>query len=191
MVLIDWVVIALILIFCVFGMLFGFGKGLKFFTGGIIGIIISIFVCYALGGLVYKLGFVQDLLNNFRGVLEAKDNVFCKFLLLIQIDIIVYYVALFIAVTIIRIIIVRIIKRIVEIENTFLIIINKAVGVIFFVVVFFMLLLLVFWIISIIGGGTAASFTENVSQSKIGLDKLYANNPFMTIIDVIKTRVAK
>ena len=175
MVFIDWVVIALIIVFCIFGMLFGFGKGLKFFSGGIIGIIISLFICYALGGLIYNFGFVQDMLNSFRGVLDAKGNGFCRFLLLIQIDIIVYYVALFIVVTVARIIIVRIIASIAEIENIVLIIINKAFGVILFVVVFFILLLLVFWVISLIGGGTAASFTQTVSGSKIGLDELFRN----------------
>ena len=189
MVLVDWVIIGLLIVFCIFGMLFGFGKGLKFFTGGIIGIIISILVCYALGGLIYKWGFVQDILGKLIGALKAKNNGFCNLLLKIRIDIIVYYVALFIIVTIARIIIVRIIKNVVEIENVVLIIINKFFGIVLFVGVFFMLLLLVFWVVSLIGGGTAESFTNTLSQSKIGLKWLYDNNPFMTIIKVIKIKI--
>ena len=191
MILADIIIIVLLVIFCLFGMLFGFGKGLKFFTSGFIGLIISIFVCYALGGLIYKLSFVQDILNSLRGALEKKGNGICNFLLKIQIDIIVYYVALFIAVTIIRIITVKIIQSIVEIENLGLIIINKAFGIVLFVGVLLFLVLLVFWVISLIGGGTAESFTQTLARSKIGLDKLYANNPFLTIIKVIKIRITK
>ena len=189
MVLVDWLILGLLIVFCIFGMLFGFGKGLKFFTGGIIGILISIFVCYALGGLIYKLGFVQDLLNKFIEVLANKKNGFCNFLLKIRIDIIVYYVALFLIVSIARIIIVRIIKNVVEIENVVLIIINKFFGIFLFVGVYFMLVLLVFWVVSLIGGGTAASFTNTLSQSKIGLKWLYDNNPFMIIIKVIRIKI--
>ena len=187
----DWLVIALIIVFCIFGMLFGFGKGLKFFTGGIIGIIISVFVCYALGGFILKLGFVQKMLTSFCNTLDAKGNGFCRFLLLIRIDVIVYYVALFIIVSLARILIVKIIKSVVEVENMALIIINKAAGVILFVVVFFMLLLLVFWIISLINGGVDGSVYASLKDSKIGLDSLYASNPFLEIIKFIKIRIVK
>lgn len=186
---IDWVIIALILVFCILGMLFGFGKGLKFFAGGIIGIIISIFICYMLGGAIYNIGFVSRALDSFRNSLASKNNAFCNILNKIHIDIIVYYVALFIVVTIIRIILVRLIKRFFEIENVVLIVINKFFGVILFVGVFFVMLLMVFFVISLIGGGTASSFYAKVSQSKIGLDLLYENNPFLTIIYVIKYRI--
>ena len=186
---IDWVIIVLILIFCILGMLFGFGKGLKFFTGGIVGIIISILICYMLGGAIYNIGFVQNGLTNFRASLASKGNTFCDILNTIHIDIIVYYVGLFIAVTIIRIIIVKIIKNIVEIENMVLIIVNKFFGVVLFVGVFFIMLLIVFFVSSLISGGAEGGLYAQVSQSKIGLKELYENNPFMTIIQVIKIRI--
>lgn len=186
MILADWIIIGLMVLFCIFGMLFGFGKGLKFFTGGIIGFIISIIVCYALGGLIYNIGFVKDALGSMNSAIAKNGNGFCKFLLNIHIDIIVYYVALFILVTIARIIIVRIIKSVVEIDNMALIIINKTLGVIFFVGVFFMLLLMAFWIVSLIGGGTEANFMAKLAGSKVKLDYLFEHNPFMTIIRVIR-----
>ena len=189
MILADWIVLGVILVCCLLGMLFGFGKGLKFFTGGIFGIIISIVVCYALGGLIYNFGFVQDGLNSIRIALAKNGNGFCKFLLNIHIDIVVYYVGLFIAVTILRIIIVRIIKSIVEINNVVLITINKAMGVVLFVGVGFMVMLFVFWIISIIGGNTEANFLLKLSGSKLKIDWLFEHNPFMTIIKIIKIRV--
>lgn len=187
MILADWIVIGLAALFAIFGMLFGFGKGLKIFTGGIFGIIISVIVCYALGGLIYHISFVQKILESFRNVLINNGNGFCKFLLKIQIDIIVYYVALFIVVTILRIIIVRIIKSIVEIDKMFVIVLNKSLGVIFFLGVLSFMLLFVFWIIALIKGPNIADF-PSLAGSKLKLDWLYENNPFTTIVKVIKAR---
>lgn len=189
MILMDWIAIGLLAVFCLLGMLFGFGKGLKFFTSGIFGIIISIVVCYALGGLIYNFGFVQDGLNSMRDALAENGSGFCNFLLKIHIDIVVYYVALFIAVSIIRIIIVKIIKSIAEIDNIVLIILNKAFGVVLFVGVLFMLTFFAFWIISLIGGNTEADFILKLSGSKLKLDWLFEHNPFMTIIKVIRLQI--
>lgn len=189
MILADWIAIGLVVVFCILGMLLGFGKGLKFFTGGIFGFLISFVVCYALGGLIYNIGFVADLLNSFRDALAGKDSGFCNFLLKIHIDIVVYYIALFIVVTILRLIIVRIIKSIAEIENVFFIIINKTFGVVLFVGVLLMLSFIAFWIISLIGGDTEANFIAKLSGSKLGLDKLFEYNPFMTIIKAIKIQI--
>lgn len=189
MILADWIALALVAFFGVLGMLFGFGKGLKFFTGGIFGFFISVIVCYALGGIIYNFGFVQDGLESMRVALAENGSGFCNFLLKIHIDIVVYYVALFIAVTIIRLIIVRIIKSIVEIDNVFLIILNKTFGVILFVGVMFMVTLLVFWIISLIGGSTEADFLLKLSGSKLKIDWLFEHNPFMTIIKVIRLEI--
>ena len=187
--LIDWIILVLILIFCILGMLFGFGKGLKFFTRGIIGFIISIFICYALGGIIYNISFVAKALDSFRNALAGKGNAFCRILLKIQIDIIVYYVALFIVVTILRIIIVHILKHIFEIQNVVVIIINKFFGVILFVGAFFVLLLLTFFVIGLIQGETGSFYFDYLSDSKLGLDWLYEYNPFMKIIYVIRYRI--
>ena len=189
MIIADWIVLGLIAFFCLLGMLVGFGKGLKFFTGGIFGFIISIFVCYTLGGLICNFGFVQDLLSSFRGVLEANGNGFCNFLLTIHIDVIVYYIVLFLVVTILRLIIVKIIASIVEIENVFLIMLNKTFGILLFVGVLFIFTLFVFQIISIIGGDTSANFLLKLSGSKLKLDWLFENNPFMAIIRYIKITI--
>ena len=188
MIVADWIVIGLLALFAIFGMLFGFGKGLKFFTGGIFGIIISVFVCYALGGVIYHFGFVHNGLENMREALAKKDNGFCNFLLTIRIETIVYYVALFIAVSIIRIILVRIIKRVVEIDNMFVIVLNKIFGVIFCVGVLLLLIFFVFWIIALIKGPYLSDF-PSLAESKLKLGWLYEHNPFMTIIKFIWVKV--
>ncbi len=189
MILADWIVLGITAFFCLLGMLFGFGKGLKFFTGGIFGFFISVVVCYALGGLIYNFGFVQDALNSMCTALAENGSGFCNFLLKIHIDVIVYYVGLFIAVTIIRLIIVKVIKSIVEIDNVFLIILNKTFGVILFVGVMFMLMLFAFQIVALIGGNTQADFLLKLSGSKLKLDWLFEHNPFMTIIKYIRIEI--
>ena len=186
---IDIIIIVLLIIFCILGMLFGFGRGLKFFTSGIIGIIISIFICYALGGLIYKIGFVHNSLDSVRGALAEKNTTFCRILLKIHIDLIGYYVILFLAVTALRMILVRLVRKIFEIDNIVFIVINKILGVLLFACVLVLVTMFVFWIIALIGGGTAAKLSEQVAQSKIGLKWLYEENPLMTIIKVIKIRI--
>lgn len=189
MMLSDWTALGLLALFSLLGMLFGFGKGLKFFTGGILGAIISIIVCYAVGGIIYNFGFVQTLLEKFRAVLESNGSGVCNFLLKIRIDIVVYYVALFIAVTIIRLITVKIVKSVVEINNVVLIIINKMLGVIFFICVLLLLMFIAFWIISLIGGSTQEWLYLQISGSKLKIDWLYEHNPLMTIIKAIRVEV--
>lgn len=190
MILADWIILVLLLIFALLGMLLGFGKGLKIFTGGIFGIAISVFVCYAVGGLIINFGFVQSGLLNMRTALASKHNGFCNFLLTIHLDIIVYYVALFIIVQILRIIIVRIIASIAEINNIVLIILNKTFGVILFVGVLTLVTLFVFQLIYVISGGLESSFyTSTLAGSKLKLNWLFEHNPFMTIIKIIRIEI--
>ena len=68
---IDWIVLAVLAASAVLGMLFGFGKLLKFFTGGIVGFIISIFVVYFFTGIVSGWGFVKELMERLHTVMET------------------------------------------------------------------------------------------------------------------------
>ena len=186
MIIADWVIIGLIAFFCLIGFIVGFGKGLDFFTGGIFGFLISIAVCYCLGGFIYKIQFVQDLLLKLTTALTNKHNGFCDFLVKIHIDIIVYYVALFIIVTIIRIMIVRIVSSIAEVDNPLLKFVNKTLGIVFFAFVLAALVLITFDIISLIGGSTAESFDGKLAGSKLKLDWIYEHNPLVPILKNLK-----
>ncbi len=180
----DWVAIGLLAFFALLGLIFGFGKGLRFFTKGFFGFLISIFFCYCLGGLIIKISFVQNLLNMLVEAVTDKGT-FCDILLAIRIDIIVYYVTLFIIVQILRIIIVSIISRVFEIENVFLKVINKVFGMVLFVGVLIVLTMIAFQIICLIGGTTEAGFIEKISGSKLKLDWFYENNPLTEIIELL------
>lgn len=182
MILADWIAIAVVAAFILIGALVGFGKGLKFFTGGIFGIIISILVCYLVGGLVLEIPFVHDILEKFIQALTDK-NKFCDFLLQIHIEIIVYYIILFIIVSALRVLIVFLLKRIMEINNPIFKVVNRFLGIFFFLIVAILLTLFVFQIIYWIGGSTYEDFHKTLAGSFFKLDKLLEANPLASLPD--------
>ena len=180
----DWVVLGLLILFALLGLFLGFSKGLRFITKGFFGFIISIFICYSLGGLIIKIGFVQTLLDKFVALLTDKGT-FCDILLAIRIDIIVYYVVLFIIVQILRIIIVKLISKILETKNVFLKIINSVLGVAIYIGILVLFAMIVFQVVYMIGGTTAGKFTSLIAGSKLKLDWFYEHNPLMTIVEYL------
>lgn len=190
MIIADWVVIGLIIFFCLIGFIAGFGRGLKFFTSGFFGFIISIIICYCLGGFIFRFAVIQELIGKLNTLLINKNNTVCKILLTIRIDMIAYYVSLFIIVSIIRIILVSIIKSLVEVENVFFKFINRTLGMVLFVFVLAVLVLFVFNIINIIGGTTEANFcSKYLVGSKLKLDVILEKRLLMEIIEFIKIKL--
>ena len=180
MIIADWVAIAVFVAAAAIGAVVGFGKGLKFFTGGIFGIIISILVCYLIGGMVLKIPFVHDLLEKFIQALTDK-NKFCDFLLKIHIEIVVYYIVLFIVVSALRVLIVFLLKRFVESNNIVFKVFNKILGALFLIVVALLLALLIFQIIYWIGGSAYEDFHKSLAGSFFKLDKLLEANPLASL----------
>lgn len=176
MLVIDIIAIALFAVFFLLGLGMGFGRGLKFLTGGIFGKIISIVVCYFLFGIVLSWGFVQDLLASFVNALSSSGSGFCNFLLTIRIEMIVFAIALFAIVQLLRILIVNVVKSVMEVNNVAMRVINKVLGVALFFAAMMVLLLIVFQIIAWIGG-TEGSFYQSIEGSVFGMDSLFKNNP--------------
>lgn len=181
LILADWIAIGAVAGLALLGMLLGFGKGLKFFTSGIFGIIISVFICYCLGGFILTIPFVGDLLAKFAALWRGKENFFFNILTKIRLEIIVYYIVLFIVVQLARIIIVRLIKRVFEIKFILIKIINKVFGAVLFVGMGILIALLVLQIIHWVGGETAVSLLQKLDGSVFKLDKLFLNNPLNSI----------
>lgn len=179
---IDWIVLAVLAASAVLGMLFGFGKLLKFFTGGIVGFIISIFVVYFFTGIVSGWGFVKELMERLHTVMAEADNGFVDFLMDIGIEKIILYVALFIIAQIIRIIIVNIIKGIVEMNNPVMKVINKFFGLVFLISVVCCLTLIVFQIVHAIGGETAENFRQSITGT-FRLEWVFDNNPLNALFE--------
>ncbi|MCD8040491.1 MAG: hypothetical protein LUF82_03130 [Clostridia bacterium] len=176
----DWIFIAAIVICVVLGMLLGFGKGLKFFTSGIFGIIISAFICYLILGFVLDISFVQNLLADFDEWLYSSGSV-GTFFADIGIGKVVVAVVLFIIIQLLRMLVVQILKSIMEIDNKAVKVINSTLGIVFMLAVMFAILLIVFQVFEMIGGETYDNFLSNLEGSALLLDKLCINNPLISI----------
>ncbi len=181
MVTVDFVFIAGIALFAFLGLGLGFGKQLSFFTKGIFGFLISVFVCYLLFGFVYNVPFVQTLLEKFKESLSSSDKTAVKILLKIRIDIVVYAVALFAVVTVVRIIVVAIIKNALEADTLVMKIINKTAGLLLSLVMFAALWLIVFQILFLTKGGADGALAQKLQGSFFRLDHLYTHNPLTAI----------
>ena len=182
MLLADWIAVAVLAVALLLGLIAGFAGGLKFFTGGIFGIIISIIVCYFLYGVVSDWAFVNDLLGKLSGSVASGGNAFTDFLVNIHFEAVLLCIIMFVVVQILRIIIVKIIAGVLEINNTALKVINKLLGMVLMVAVAFMVGLIAFQIIYWVGGESAQQVSDAFNGSVLKLDWLYENNPLRSMV---------
>ncbi|MDY6366986.1 MAG: hypothetical protein SPL13_00495 [Clostridia bacterium] len=181
---IDIVAIIASVVFVLGGIMLGFGKTLRLLTGGIVGKIMAIIACYFLFGIVLALPFVQNLLDKFVGVLKDNGSWYCKALLYVRIDLIVFAIALFFIVLLFRKILVKIIQKFFEMDNKPMRIINKVLGGILGFISLAAVALIVFQIIALIGG-KEGDFYQSIQGSVFGIDALFKNNPLNSIVDTI------
>ncbi len=180
----DWIAIAIVVVLLALGAILGFGRLLKFFTSGIFGIIISVFVCYCIGGMLMDIGFVGDLLAKFASLWNESSNGFLQFLTTIHFEVVVYYIVLFIVIQIIRIIIVKILKNIFEIKFIVMKVINKVFGAVLMLAIGAIIALFIFQIIYWVGGDTAESLSDALSGSVFRLDVLFEHNPMNYLVNL-------
>lgn len=180
MILADWIFIGGLLACLAIGSLIGFGRVLKFMTGGIIGILISLFICYAFGGLILDIPFIANMLTAL-----ASKWAHIGWLSAIHLEIIIYYVVLFILTMIIRKVIVTIFAHVMETDVLALKIINKVFGAVLFTALALLVMLLVFQIICWMGGDTAVDFLNKLSGSNI-VKPIFVNNPLTRLITMVK-----
>lgn len=136
---VDIVLIALGVLLVIVGYARGFGKALRGMTKGVFGIIISVFVCAAFGGMILGTDFVGGYVLQLNALLAEK----WAFLGKIQAGVIVYYAALFFVAQILRIIIVKLVCGIFEANNKVVRVINRVLGTVFLPAAGFIFLLLV------------------------------------------------
>lgn len=181
---VDIVAIILTLAFFFGGIMLGFGKTLKLLTGGLVGKILSVVVCYFLFGIVLALPFVQELLNKLITALQEDGSWYCNVLLYIRLDLIVFAVALFIFVQIARRWVVSLIKAVFEINKKPIRVLNKTLGAVAGVVSLFIITLIVFQFLALVGG-LDGDFYQSIQGSALGIDKLFRYNPLNSIFDTI------
>lgn len=185
MVVIDYVAIIAVLASIVLGSLFGFGKLLKFFTGGLVGILISVVVTYFFIGVVASWGFVQEIMEKLVSAMYNANNGFVNFLLKIGLEKILLGIILFVVIQILRIIIVNIIKGILEINHPALKVLNRVGGVLLMLAVVVMLALIVFHFAALIGGSSESGMRLAMEGSIFKLGWVFDHNPLQYIVKKI------
>ncbi len=178
---VDFVAILLVLGACLWGWFKGFGKMLKTLCKGFLGLIISLVACYFLFGIVLNIPFVQGLLSDLVIAIDEKNSKFLDFLLKIRIDLIVYAVCLFIVITIVRKIVVKIIASIFEVKVKPISVFNRVMGMLLSLIIFAATVLIAFQVIAWVTGLDGGIY-EYLEGSFLKLDWVYQNNPLNTIV---------
>ncbi len=181
MLMVDWIALGIIVVFAAIGALIGFGRGLKFLTGGIFGIIISVVLCYIFGSMILGVPFVNDLLTKLAESIGGWSIVVT----------VIYYVVLFILFTLIRILIVKIIRKVAEADVLIMKIINKVFGAILmaaFGVLLGMLALQIIYWVQTNPDSLGDIYVNWMMNAETGdpsaiVGALYVNNPLSALAD--------
>ncbi|MDE5728974.1 MAG: hypothetical protein K2I20_02220 [Clostridia bacterium] len=196
MLMVDWIALAILVVFAAIGALVGFGKGLKFLTGGIFGIIISVVLCYIFGSMILGIPFVNDLLTKLAEAIGGWSIAVT----------VIYYIVLFVLFTLIRILIVKIIRKVAEADVLVMKIINRVLGAVllaaFGILLGMLALQIIYWVQGGIDGAIYNEWMSFVAEGESEGDQhtpsaiicaLYANNPlsaladyFMHLVEMIK-----
>ncbi len=187
MLIIDWVALGIVAVMALLGLLLGFGKGLKFFTSGIFGVIISIVVCWLFGEMFRSLPFVQSLLAKIASLWAEQEGFFFDLLRRISAETVIYYIVLFFIIQILRIVIVLLIKKIAESEVTVIKVLNKIFGLVMFVAIGIFFLSFGIYVVAWVGGSTYEEVLGQFNGSVFGFDYLLQNfkNSFETVEETV------
>lgn len=168
----DIIALAVVIIVALGGYAMGFAKSLKAVTGGIMGVIISVFVCVAFGGALQNL----PVIKNFIDFVNTKAAEAWAFLGVLKIGYAAFYALLFLATQILRLIVVNTKAKIDYSRNKAVIIINKALGGVLCTAFLCGVVLLAF---AVLGMAVQAGFGEEIVDKLKGsyLYVIYQNNP--------------
>lgn len=174
---IDAVTILAAILFAGLGLAFGFARTLRFFTKGVFGFILSVFICFTFGGMIAGIPAVANLIEKLHVSLSDAWSFLGK----IRLELVIYYVILFFAVQILRMIVVKLIGGVFSADNAVMRVINRVFGMILMVAAVFLLLLLVFGILKIFEN-TGAVQDMLVKLDGTFLKVLYDNNPVKFVV---------
>lgn len=174
----DVITVIAAIVLALLGLLLGFGKTLRFFTKGIFGVVLSVFVCATFGGMIAGIPAVAEWI----GLLNTKLGESWSFLETIHLATVIYYVVLFFAVQIVRIIIVKCVAGVFEANILPMRIVNKLLGMALMVAAVLLLTLLVLAVFRIVED---TAFVQNILAKINGtfLGTLYENNPVKFVVD--------
>ena len=169
---IDSVTIIVAILLAALGLVLGFGRTLKFFTKGLFGFIISVFVCVTFGGMIAGIPAVAELITKLNNDLGNAWS----FLATIHFATVIYYIVLFFVVQLVRILVVKLIAGIFSADVLPVRVINRVLGALLMPAAVLLLVLLIFAIMAAFSGTSfVADFVAKIDGSMLGW--LYANNP--------------
>lgn len=173
---IDSVTLIAAIVLAGLGLALGFGRTLKFFTKGIFGFILSVFICVSFGGMIAGIPAVAEWI----GGLNAKLGEAWSFLGTIHLATVIYYIVLFLVVQLVRILVVKLIAGLFSADVLPVRIINRILGAALMVAAVLLLLLLAFAIVAIFGETQGViDFVARLDGTFLGT--LYAGNPIRFI----------
>ena len=181
----DIIVLITILFCLVGGAALGFGRWLKILTGGVVGKIISVVICYFLFGIVLDWPFVKALTQKITDTLQADGSWICQVLLIIRLDLIAFGALLFVIVQILRKFVVYLIANVMQVDNKVIRIINRVLGIVLLTAFMAILTLVVFQVVAWVMG-TEGGFYQSLQGSVFGLDKIFIDNPLNSVIESIR-----
>ena len=180
------VIFLITIVFCfVGGSALGFGRWLKILSGGTIGKIISVIICYFLFGIILDWYFVRAFMQKITASLQEDGSWICKVLLAIRLDMIVFAAVLFVVVQILRKFIVYLIANVMQIDNKAISVANRILGVILLTVFAAIVMLIVFQVVAWVMG-TDGGFYQGLQGSVFGLDKIFTDNPLNSVFESIR-----
>lgn len=185
MIIADVIVLISFLACMIIGSAFGFGRVLKWVTGGVSGKIISVVICYFIYGVVLYWGFVQALMLKFTTVLQEDGSWICRVLLTIRIDMIVFFAVLFVVVQGLRKLVVSIIGKVMSVDNKVISVVNRILGVVLLTVFAAICMLIAFQVIAWVSG-TEGEFYQGLNGSVFGLDSVFRDNPLNSVFESIR-----
>lgn len=182
------IVIAAFVVALLLGYVIGFGRLLKFFTGGIIGVLISIIVCFMFGGIIAQIPFISELIIKGNAFFAEKSDFLAK----IYLATILYYIALFIVVQVVRVIVVKLIAAIFDPKNKqgainkARSVVNRMFGLLLFGAAYVFLVYLVLAVLALLTDmPSVQQFLATAQEKNTFIYMLYTHNP-INLVPLLK-----
>lgn len=145
---VNWIFLAVVAGIALLGFLQGFNRCLKFYFKGFLGWIISVFLCFALGGMILKIPFIERWIESLNQIFVSHVSFLDGWAALT-----IYFIALFIVINIIKLIFTNLLIKFFSMKNIVIKILNKLIGICFSVVMAFMFMWLIVSVIAMFENG--------------------------------------
>lgn len=160
---VNWIFYLAVVLIAVIGFFQGFHRCLKFYFKGFFGHVIAIFLCFALGGIIKNIPMVSGWITSLDTTLTKA----AKFLAGWGATCI-YYIALFVIISILKLLFTNLLYKIFSCKNIIIKIINKVLGACFAVAMTFLLMWLAISILGMFKNGEIVDSLYEFLASKNG-----------------------